>query len=370
MSVRTKLFGAMAILILFVGVAYLASSQGYLRNHLPDLVAALEQESLDHQGWPHAAELEQGMYTTMMHVAFKVIGVFSVIALLIGYWLSRVLTSPLNQLTAAISRIGKGDLSTVIPITTQDEYGKVAEALNWMTASLARSEEVRKHLVADVAHELRTPLTILQGKFELIQHSGKAVEPEMLLPMQDEVIRLNQLVNDLHQLSLAEAGKLPLDRKRTDLFTLLNKLVDLFQSEVEEAGIELRLDATTTNCELEVDPHRMTQVFYNLIGNAIRYTPSGGQITVQLAEHVNTTRDELVIRISDTGRGISAKHLPFLFDRFYRVEDDRSRGSGGMGLGLAITKQFVEAHGGFIEVASEVGEGTKVTVYLPRGVHI
>jgi two-component system sensor histidine kinase BaeS len=368
MSVRMKLFAAMAVLILFVGVAYLASSQGYLHNHLPVLVDAMKHEQLEDPGWSHAAELQQDIYNSMMHVAFKVIGVLSVIALLIGYWLSRVLTSPLHQLTAAIGRIGKGDLNTPIPVTTRDEYGQVADALNWMTASLSRSEEVRKHLVADIAHELRTPLTILQAKFEYIQQGGKAVEPETLLPMQDEVIRLNQLVNDLHQLSLAEAGKLPLNRKRTDIVELLEKLIDLFLPEAEDRGIGLLLtcsiaDRDTAN--LDLDSHRMTQVFYNLIGNAMRHTPSGGHIYVELTE-MEAAPNELIIRIRDTGEGISERHLPYVFDRFYRADDDRSRQSGGMGLGLAITKQFVEAHGGSIEVDSVLGEGTTFTVRIPR----
>jgi two-component system sensor histidine kinase BaeS len=258
-------------------------------------------------------------------------------------------------------------LSIALPATTQDEYGKIAEALNQMAASLARSEEARKHLVADVAHELRTPLTILQGKLELIQQSGQAVTPETLLPMQDEVLRLSKLVNDLLQLSLAEAGKLPLEKKKTNLHHLLNRLTDIFRMEADEKGVRFHFLSSAEDEVLVADSNRITQVFLNLIGNAIRYTPSGGQVSIHLTEKTGDDRNGLLVSIRDTGRGISEEHLPYLFDRFYRAEDDRARHTGGMGLGLAITKQFVEAHGGYIEVKSRVGNGTTFTVYLPRG---
>jgi two-component system sensor histidine kinase BaeS len=243
----------------------------------------------------------------------------------------------------------------------------VTEAVNRLAASLARSEEARKHMVADIAHELRTPLTILKGQFEFIQQTGLAVQPETLLPLQDEVIRLSKLVSDLQQLSQAEAGVLQLEKLRIDLLELLRRLLELLSVEAEDKNVRLRLDSSAPAVEICADPQRMTQIFYNLIGNAIRYTPAGGQVAIRLEEQKAAPQSELVIIVADTGVGIAAEHVPFVFERFYRAADDRSRQSGGAGLGLAIAKQFAEAHGGRIEVASEPGRGTEFRVTLPAG---
>jgi two-component system sensor histidine kinase BaeS len=360
MSVRMKLFAAMATLILFVEMAYFGSTQGYLHGHLPKLVAAARQAD-------SSAPMEQDIYNEMVRVSFKVIAGLSLIALAIGFWLSRMLTAPLLRLKAALDRVGSGDLQLRLPVTSHDEYGKVAEAVNRMAANLARSEEVRKHMVADIAHELRTPLTILKGKFELIQQSGQAVPPATLLPLQDEVIRLSKLVTDLHQLSQAEAGVLRLEKQRLDLLGLLRPLLELLSVESEDKGVRLLLDSSVPETELFADPQRITQIFYNLIGNAIRHTPAGGQVAIRLEERTEARQRELVIIVADTGVGIAAEHVAFVFERFYRAADDRSRQSGGAGLGLAIAKQFAEAHGGRIEVASEPGRGTEFRVTLPAG---
>jgi two-component system sensor histidine kinase BaeS len=443
---RAKLFGAMAVLVFFMGMAYFLSTQGYLRSHLPNLVSAAEEAktqswiqafqayymehgkswtgierkfqavpksgddsfSLDvalftpygkfiyqaagnsseaamrkglseavivdgrmvgklyfyNQELARIVQLQDSIYMNMFHLTFKVIIGLSFISLVIGLWLSRVLTRPLRQLILALQRVGKGDLRVSLPVA-RGEYGQVAAALNSMAADLARSEDVRKHLVADVAHELRTPLAILQGKLELIQQNGQVIEPISLLPMQDEVLRLNRVVNDLLQLSLAEAGRLSLEKKETDMTVLLKHLLDIFQLEAEEKGTSLQITSFPEEMSLVVDPHRLTQVFYNIIGNAIRHTLPGGQIAIHLSKKQSAYGEICMIQIKDDGVGIEQEHLPHLFDRFYRAGEDRSRQSGGMGLGLAIAKQFVEAHGGEITVESSPGKGTVFTVYLP-----
>jgi two-component system sensor histidine kinase BaeS len=284
------------------------------------------------------------------------------VALFLGAWFSRRLTRPLHRMMEAIHRIGRGDLDTQLPVDSTDEYGEVAQAFNDMADRLKRTEEARRHLVADVAHELRIPLTIMQGQLELIQQGVKAPGPETLLPIQDEVIRLTRLVQDLHQLTLAEVGQLPLHIQPTDLSTLLTRIVDNFQVEAEARDIRLQLVASLPDgVRVMVDPDRITQVFVNLIGNALRYTPGGGKVTVNL--HAET--EAAVVAVRDSGPGIAPEHLPHVFDRFYRADADRSRESGGTGLGLAIAKEFVEAHHGDIEVSSQVGQGTTFLVRLP-----
>ncbi|WP_206915434.1 sensor histidine kinase [Alicyclobacillus suci] len=286
----------------------------------------------------------------------------AVLALLTGALMARRMTRPLKQILKAIKQITAGDLTTQIPVVTADEFGEVASAFNQMTQQLYATEEARRHLVADVAHELRIPLTIMQGQLELVQQGFRTVKPQDLLPLHDEVIRLSRLVQDLHHLSLAEVGKLELHKEQVDMAMFLRRIVDNFEVEAIDHDIQLTLRvAESANVWANVDPDRMTQVCVNLLGNALRYTPDGGRIDVV----VSNEADMLLLAFSDTGPGIDADHLPFLFDRFYRGDEDRSRQTGGTGLGLAIAKEFVEAHDGAIRVESTPGTGTTFTVSLP-----
>ncbi len=292
---------------------------------------------------------------------------FILASLLVAYGVARKLTAPLRQLLPAIERVGKGEYGVTALVTTKDELGRVAEAFNAMSAELHRTEEVRRSLVADVAHELRTPLTIVQGKLDLLQQDGSPVPPEQLLPLQDELIRLTRLVDDLHLLSLAEARKLTIDPQPTDMKALLQRLIERVSYAAEEKQLRIRLtsERTAANRPLLVDPNRMTQVFMNLLMNAVRYTPSGGSIEVALEEVDRSGTAMLAVTVRDTGPGIAPHHLPHLFNRFYRTDEARDRGHGGMGLGLAIAQAFVLAHGGTIEAESRFGAGAAFIVLLP-----
>lgn len=312
------------------------------------------------------AKIQIGISSSVTVLLFASILVIAILSLFVEYWLSKRLTSPLRQLVPAIDRLGKGDFGITAPVTSKDEYGKVARAFNEMSAQLERAEAVRKNLVADVAHELRTPLTILRGHLELIQQSGRSIEPESLLPLQDELIRISRLVDDLHQLSLAEAGKLPLERKPTEVNGLLKRIVERVQLDADSKSIAIVLKEATDPLVIAMDPNRMTQVFFNLLVNAVRYTPSGGTVTITVErKNVPDEKPRLRVTITDTGQGIAPEHLPFIFNRFYRTEEARARNSGGTGLGLAIAKQFVVAHHGTIDVESQMGQGTAFTVELP-----
>lgn len=280
-----------------------------------------------------------------------------------------MLTVPLRRLVTAIERVAQGDLEVNVPVRSKDEYGKVIQTFNEMTLRLREAEEVRRRLVADVAHELRTPLSIMRLKLENAQQGGQAIPPEMLLGIHDEVIRLGLLVEDLHDLSLAEAGRLELDMQPMDLAAKLDQIVEDVKMEGEEKGLEMRFIADARPAMAVADGRRITQVFINLLTNAIRNTPAGGMINVELkADARDQLTDYVCVRVRDTGIGIPAEELAHLFDRFYRVEKDRSRHTGGSGLGLAIAHHWVKAHGGFIRVASEPGQGTEFAVYLPKGV--
>ncbi|MBL3641817.1 HAMP domain-containing protein [Bacillus sp. RHFB] len=290
---------------------------------------------------------------------------FIIISLIMAYRLSKWLAAPLQKLLPMIDRLGKGEFGIQVPSHTKGEYGKIANAFNQMSKELEQAEVVRRNLTADVAHELRTPLTIIGGKLDFLQLQGKMIKPETLIPLQDELIRLNQLVEDLRILSLAEAGKLKLHKIPTNMLDLAYQFKLALEPIAEEKNISIQIDAQTNDTTISVDPNRIKQVFLNLLTNAIRYTPNQGDIYIRL---LKDDHSYLKIIVEDTGIGMEQKHLPHLFDRFYRTDDSRTRDHGGTGLGLAIAKQYILSHDGRIEVKSIVNHGTRFIIQLPYNV--
>ena len=366
-TVRKKIFVSIGLAVIMVGGAHAVTKQAYMESLFDQF---LEKETT--AAYLQAATAEQiGMLKAyvsdrMQAYWLKNWLVFIAVGLLISYGISGMLTAPLRRLMAAIERVARGDLDVKVPVKADDEYGKVIRTFNDMTQRLKEAEDVRRRLVADVAHELRTPLSIVRLKLENAQQAGQPVPPEALLRIHDEVIRLGLLVEDLHDLSLAETGRLRLDLAPLDLAARLGQIVEDVRMEGEEKGLEIRFAAGARPAVVTADARRITQVFINLLTNAIRYTPPGGMVTVELRDRVrHGEADYACVSVRDTGVGIPAGDLPHLFDRFYRVEKDRSRDTGGSGLGLAIAHHWVKAHGGFIRVASEPGKGTEFTVCLP-----
>ncbi|WP_242832405.1 sensor histidine kinase [Desulfosporosinus orientis] len=331
----------------------------------------------------------------------------SVVALLLGMLLTRHFTKPLNHLMEAVRNVGKGDLSSRVHVDGNGDIAILAQEFNRMTEQLARNEEVRRNMVADIAHELRTPLAVILGKLESIQEGVLPSTPETILPIQDETLRLIRLVRDLQQLNLAEAGKLPMALKPVDLRQLVERIIEQFAIEFEERKLTAEIIGDVP--EIIGDPDRLTQVFVNLIGNALLHTAPGGSLRVALAEAERFGEDEIgadgsiqrlrdvfrrkgdkpegsrdsresseaikskesfkdgwvQVTVEDTGEGIPEKELDHIFNRFYRVDKARERESGGTGLGLAIAKEFIQAHGGSIQVDSKIGEGSSFRILLP-----
>lgn len=373
MTVRMKIFACMGLLVIIVSLTFAFTTQIYSSS----LIDQFERERIDAHYLSATPEEQIEMFKSyfldnmqlkaLLNVTHGVrLFFFVAIGMIFSFWLSGVLTLPLKKLIAAIERVSQGELNVQVPVNSKDEYGKVAQTFNDMTLRLREAEDARRRLVADVAHELRTPLSIMQLKLENAQQTGQHVPPEMLLRLHDEVIRLGLLVEDLHVLSLAEAGRLALDCKPLDLSARLEQIVDDVKMEAEESGLEIRFSSNTRPVTVMADARRLTQVFINLLTNAIRYTPEGGQISVDLEDKVlDRNAFYTCVSVKDTGIGIPPEELVHLFDRFYRVEKARSRHTGGAGLGLAIAHHFVKAHGGFIRVVSELGQGTTFSVYLP-----
>jgi len=244
-----------------------------------------------------------------------------------------------------------------------------------MAGALAQAETLRRNLVADIAHELRTPLAVLQGHVEGLQDGVLSPTPPTLDRLHEETLLLTRLVDDLRELSLAEAGELKLERQPSDLGELLRRSVAAMQPQAAEKGVTLALDVAPDLPLANVDADRIGQVMRNLLANALRYTTAGGSVTV-MARQTEKTRGTgvtgvtgevpaLLVAVADSGPGIAPDDLPHVFDRFYRADKSRSRASGGAGLGLAIVKQLVEAHGGRVWAESEVGKGATFKFTLP-----
>jgi signal transduction histidine kinase len=272
---------------------------------------------------------------------------------------------PLTEILAAIDAVADGDLNVRVPERGRGEMDRLARSFNRMIDELARTDAQRRNLTADVAHELRTPLHIIQGNLEGILDGVYQPTPDHIEATLEETRLLTRLVDDLRTLSLAESGQLLLRRGPVDIGDLLADVSTSFSGQAEAAGVALRLldlPGATEALVVDGDADRLDQVLSNLLANALRHTPPDGSITLSAAAANSTVR----ITIADTGQGITPEDLPFIFDRFWRGDRARSHTAGvGSGLGLSIANQLVTAHGGEIEVTSQVGRGTTFVISLP-----
>lgn len=262
--------------------------------------------------------------------------------------LTFTLTRPLRELTDASRRLARGELGHQVTVRSADELGQLTDAFNQMSRDLARAEEVRQQMTADVAHELRTPLSILSGYTEALEDGKLEPNSEMFAVMHQQVIQLRHLVEDLRTLSLADAGKLTLNRRPVDPKALFERVFLGYAARAEKEGVTLTLDTPETLPAMTLDVERMTQVLNNLVANALRHTPAGGTVTLRARP------GELAV--VDTGEGIDPADLPHIFERFYRADQARQRTDGSSGLGLTIAKSIVKAHNGKIEARSGNGE--------------
>jgi signal transduction histidine kinase len=298
---------------------------------------------------------------------------FLVIALFVGFagasaslFLAVLLTpssfKPLEDMAAVTRQITNADdLSRRVPNTERtDEIGVLARSFNQLLERLERLFQTQQRLLADVSHELRTPLTAIRGNVDLMRRMGDA-DPESLEIIQEEIERMTRLVGDLLLLARADAGGLPLEKEKVELDNLLFEVYR--QVRLLEKSGAVKVTEVDQVCIMG-DVDRLKQLLLNLISNAIKYTPDGGSVDVSLSKKNGWA----YMKIADTGMGIPAEDLPYIFDRFYRVDKARARGhagQGGAGLGLAIAKWIAQAHGGNIDVMSKVGEGTTFTIILP-----
>ena len=271
----------------------------------------------------------------------------------------RRMSVPLDKLLEASDKVAEGDFSARVEEKGPPEVRALTRGFNSMAERLQVNDQQRRNMLADVSHELRTPLTIIQGNVEGILDGMYPADETRLKSVLEETQVLSRLIDDLRTLSLAESGALQLKREPTDLGSFMREIVSGFEAQVKEK--EIKVDLSLVDVEaMNIDPQRVREVLTNLLSNAVRYTPHGGMVDVNLTGTGSGVERSVMISVEDSGSGIASEDLSQIFDRFYKSSD-----SGGMGLGLSIAKYLVEAHGGKIWAESEVGRGTKISFTLP-----
>jgi len=285
----------------------------------------------------------------------------SLVALLIGIFLSRTLTRPIRELTDATHAVAKGELGAQVSVRSKDELGELASSFNKMSADLARSTETRKQMTADIAHELRTPLSLIIGHADAVHDGVLPPTRENFEIIRDEALRLDHLVEDLRMLSLADAGELSISLQEVSAQKLLRDIQTTYLQIAAQKDVAIHLDVAPDVQMLNIDPGRMTQVLTNILDNALRHTPGGGQIDVS----ARRVEDGVEIAIKDSGPGIEGEDINRIFTRFYRADEARSREYGGSGLGLAIAKSIVQAQDGKIWAESVPGQGLTIYIRMP-----
>ncbi|MFD7071869.1 sensor histidine kinase [Streptomyces sp. NPDC059913] len=275
------------------------------------------------------------------------------------------LVRPLHALTGAAQRMRDGEDSEPVLVSDDNEIGRLAAAFNDMAGHRARLEAQRKDMVSDVAHELRTPLSNIRGWLEAAQDGLAEPDPAFIASLHTEAVQLQHIIDDLQDLAAADAGALRLHPEPVRVEDVVAQVVSAHQGRAETAGVALTAGAGSPGM-LWADPVRLRQAIGNLVSNAVRHTSPGGRVTVRAhVDGADGDAPDVVIEVADTGSGIPAEHLPYVFDRFWRAEKSRSRRTGGSGLGLAIVRKLVEGHGGSVDVTSVEGEGSVFTLRLP-----
>ncbi|MBR5224343.1 MAG: HAMP domain-containing histidine kinase [Clostridia bacterium] len=308
----------------------------------------------------------QDTVNSLDEIQIKMLGIFLLallIVLLTAGFITRVITRPVAALSAGIEHMGKGDYQHRVHVKGKGEMAQLAEAFNHMSEQIRTLDEARNQFVSNASHELKTPLATIKILVESMMYEEnmpKELRAEFLSDINKEIDRLSSVVGDLLTLVHIDSNKLRLRREMIVFADTVResagRLAPLAKKREQTLDIQI-----SDSCEMFADPGKLGQVCYNIIENAIKYTPDGGKITVKLKK---SGRDA-VLEITDTGVGIPPEDQPHVFDRFYRVDKARSRDTGGTGLGLSIVQQIIRLHAGSIQVFSEVGKGTTFVIQLP-----
>jgi signal transduction histidine kinase len=283
-----------------------------------------------------------------------------VVAVGLSFLLMKRILNPLTQMSDITNKIASGDYSASIPVKSQDEVGRLALAFNRMAESLRHIEKLRKAMMIDVAHELRTPLTNIKGYLEALIDGVVSPSKETFELLQEETFRLVQLVEDILRLAKADAARANIQKAEVQIVDLVSQMLDSFRSQLEAKEIQVEMDFVDREMKIWADPQQMSQVMHNLLQNICHYTNPGGSVMISAESMPRTIK----VVFANTGGELTEQDLPFIFERFYRGEKSRSRAHGGAGIGLAIVKELVEAHGGSVSAGLVDGQ-TRICFDLP-----
>jgi two-component system sensor histidine kinase BaeS len=295
-----------------------------------------------------------------LHAAWIIAAFALALAALVALVMARAFLQPLKRVAAATHRLAAGDYAARVQVSSRDELGKLAEDFNRLAQALERNEDLRRRFMADVSHELRTPLAILRAGLEAIEDGVRPLTREAIASLHGEVSALGKIVEDLYQLALADVGALAYRKERSDVAEMLEQAVEPFAARFAERHVSFQGEFHSGLAVL-ADADRLAQAFRNLLENSARYTDAGGRVRVSARRE----NGEVRIDFEDSSPGVPAEAMPRLFERFYRVEGSRSRANGGAGLGLAIVRSVIEAHGGTIAAGASALGGLRVTIGLP-----
>ncbi|MBU2610085.1 MAG: cell wall metabolism sensor histidine kinase WalK [Chloroflexi bacterium] len=360
-----KLFLSYLIVIL-VGVVILASTTqfalpGAFERHMIRMGTGMGPGMMGAPGagLGQAEELYLNFRASFNEALALAVFVSAALALVVSMIFSRGVIAPVQAMMSVSQRISEGHYNERVQVRGEDELSQLARRFNTMAGQLEQIETMRRQLIGDVAHELRTPLTAIKGSMEGLMDGVLPASDETFGQIHQEADRLSHLVDDLQELSRVEAATFKLDLRPVAVVDLVNSALGRLSRQYEEKGVTLTSGLPADLPLVQVDEDRVGQVLLNLIGNALQYTPAGGNVQISAVRD----GDEVRIMVTDTGIGLPAEHIPHIFDRFYRADKSRSRrAGGGSGIGLTIARHLVEAHGGRIWAESEgEGQGSKFT---------
>ena len=361
------------LLVVIIGIVVLITAASLsvpaaFERHMASMNALMSNANA--MGDSQSMETELfSQYTAAVYEAVSYATIAALIAaLLASYFISRQVVTPMLRMMSLSHRIAEGEYEErlALPGGQQgdqiDELGQLALSFNQMADKLEKTETMRRQLIGDVTHELRTPLTAVKGYLEGLMDGVLPGDPETYQQIHSEIDRLQRLVNDLQELSRVEAGAIQLQLAPVSPASLIERIQSTLVRQFEDKNIQLETDVEPNLPDILVDKDRIIQVLTNLVGNALQYTSSGGKVSVM----VRREKSEILFSVKDTGIGISAEQLTFIFNRFYRTDKSRNRTSGGSGIGLTIAKALVQAHHGKIWAESDgEGKGSTFSFLIP-----
>jgi two-component system sensor histidine kinase BaeS len=349
------------IAIAFIGVAsgvLLISTIAFiLETHYH--FSLYQHQAMDMNSPAFDAHFEQALVQSVLWSA--ILGIL--LSVLLSLLVAKRITSPLIHMKKVAERMAKGELGARTTVKGNDEIADLGGSLNYLAEQLMHHEQLRKMMTADVAHELRTPLATLKSHMEAMIDGVWVPTPMRLKSCYEEIERLRFLVGDLEQLSEIESPQFQLQMQQQEISAIIRQCIEASKAAFVEKGVQLELSESTP-VSVVIDRQRFGQIMTNLLSNALKFTPQGGNVRVWIKEEQNN----VTIVVADTGIGIKESELPYVFERFYRGEKSRSRQTGGAGIGLSIVKAIAEAHEGEIQIKSEEGKGTEVSIHLKKKV--